>query len=70
MWTREPTKAIYERFEANPSEEFDFFLALKLGWRSVAELRRGMSMQEWQHWSIYFQRRQQERELALAQAGG
>jgi hypothetical protein len=36
----------------------------------VAELRRGMSMREWQGWSIYFQRRQQERELAMAQAGG
>ena len=66
---RVPTKAVYEKFETNPSEEFDFFLALKLGWRSVAEMRRGMSMLEWQHWNIYFQRRNQEREHAMMKAG-
>lgn len=41
---------------------------LKLGWRSVAEMRRGMSAAEWQRWSLYFQRRNQERELAIEQA--
>ena len=42
----------------------------KLGWRSVAELRRGMSAHEWRRWFIYYQRRAQERELAMLQARG
>ncbi len=66
---RVPRKATYERFESNPSEEFDHFLCLKLGWRSVDEMRRGMSMNEWQRWNVYFQRRHQERELQALRAG-
>lgn len=65
-----PQKATYLRFETNPDEEFDHFLTLRLGWRSVAEMRQGMSAMEWQRWSIYFQRRNQERELAAEQAKG
>jgi len=44
-------------------------LVLKLGFRTVAELRQGMSELEWQRWNIYFQRRNQERELAMLQQG-
>ncbi|WP_433368362.1 hypothetical protein ACQPZX_41415 [Actinoplanes sp. CA-142083] len=42
----------------------------KLGWRSVAEMRREMSAAEWQRWSIYYARKAQRRELELAKARG
>ena len=67
---RVPTKATYERFESHPDEEFDHLLCLKLGWRSVAEMRRGMSAAEWNRWKIYFARRHQERELVSMRAEG
>lgn len=38
-------------------------LALKLG-RTVAELRAGMSSEEFQRWAVYFARIAQKRELA------
>lgn len=65
-----PTKAVYARWESNPDEEFDHFLCLKLGWRSVDHLRRGLSSAEWNRWKIYFGRRAQERELAMERARG
>ena len=69
MFSREPTKATYELFEDDPSEEWDHYLCLKLGWRSVEQMRRGMSLAEWNRWRIYFGRRAQERELARLRAG-
>lgn len=63
MSAREPTKAIYQRFETSPDLEFDHLLCRDLGWRSVDLMRRGMSSAEWQDWRIYYLRRQQEREL-------
>ena len=54
--------------EASPDVEFDHFLVERLGWRSVAEMRRGMSATEWQRWHVYFARKAQRREIA--QAGG
>jgi hypothetical protein len=62
-----PTKAAYETFDAHPDEEFDHFLTVKLGWRSVAEMRRGMSAAEWQRWWVYLARDAQRRQL---HAGG
>jgi hypothetical protein len=67
--TREPTKATYARFESHPDEEFDYYLCLKLGWRSVEQMRRGMSGREWNRWRLYFARRAQERELREARRG-
>lgn len=67
---REPTKATYERFEDDKSEEFDHFLCLELGWRSVDEMRARMSANEWNRWRVFFGRRQQERELQRLRAGG
>jgi hypothetical protein len=64
-----PTKAIYQRFETSPDLEFDHYLCMKLGWRSVEEMRRRMPSAEWQHWRIYFLRRAQERELAEQSRG-
>ena len=61
---------IYQRFENNPDEEFDYWLTEKLGWTSVAAMRRGMSMAEWSGWQIFYARRNQRRELARLQAGG
>jgi hypothetical protein len=54
--------------ETNPDLEFDFYLAAKLGWRSVAEMRCGMSSQERLSWYVYFARRDQDRQMA--QMGG
>ena len=42
-------------------------LAEKLGWRSVAEMRRGMSAAEWAEWAVYLARKGQRQQLA---AGG
>lgn len=55
--------------DSNPDQEFDHFLCLKLGWTSVAVMRRQMSKSEWNEWRLYFLRRNQERELARAQGG-
>ena len=65
-----PTKAIYELMETNPEIEFDYYLTERLGWRSVAEMRRGMSAAEYHGWSIYYQRKAQRRELENAKMGG
>lgn len=56
--------------ENSPDVEFDHLLTEKLGWRSVAEMRRGMSSAEWHRWWIFYARRHQRQELAAAQAGG
>ncbi len=53
--------------DANPDVEFDHVLAERLGWRSVAAMRRGMSMSEWRSWWVYFARRDQRRELQALQ---
>jgi len=55
--------------ETDPSIEFDHYLAQKLG-TMVADLRSRMSNAEYVHWSIYYAREAQRRELAERQAGG
>lgn len=49
--------------ETDPSLEFDHFLAAKLS-RTVAELRAGMSNDEWLAWAIFYARKAQRQELA------
>lgn len=61
---RTPTKA----FEADPSLEFDFFLAEQLG-VMVTEIR-AMDNLDYLHWNIYFGRKAQKIEIARAKAGG
>lgn len=61
---------IYEHLDQNPSEEFDYFLCEKLGWRSVDTMRRGMSALEWRTWALVFARRAQRKQLAAMSAGG
>jgi hypothetical protein len=56
--------------ETSPDVEFDHYLTERLGWRSVAEMRRGMSAVEWQAWWVYFARKGQRRDMELAKAGG
>jgi hypothetical protein len=56
--------------ETNPDVEFDHMLCERLGWRSVAEMRAGMSMAEWGRWWIYYARKAQRRELELARLKG
>lgn len=55
--------------ETSPDVEFDHYLTERLGWRSVAEMRRGMSAAEWHRWSVYYARKAQRQELELAKAG-
>ncbi|MBN1174532.1 MAG: hypothetical protein JXA67_20355 [Micromonosporaceae bacterium] len=45
-------------------------LCIKLGWRSVDQMRRGMTAGEWNRWKVYFAREGQRRELAAEQARG
>lgn len=51
-----------------PSTEFDFFLATKLGFRTVKQLRREMSAIEWREWYTYYRRKAQRQELAELKA--
>jgi hypothetical protein len=64
-----PTKAAYKGFEADPSTEFDHFLAQKLG-MTVARLRAEMSNSEYVAWGVYYARKAQREELARRLAEG
>ena len=46
--------------------EFDHYLCEKLGWRSVALMRRGLTAAEYLSWTIYYGRKAQRAELAAA----
>lgn len=63
-----PTKAVYLAMETDPTLEFEFFLAAKLG-RTVAELRT-MSGAEFTGWAVYYGRDAQRKQLASLKAGG
>lgn len=54
--------------ETDPTLEFEFFLAAKLG-RTVAELRT-MSGAEFTGWAVYYGRDAQRKQLASLKAGG
>lgn len=56
--------------ESRPDVEFDHFLVERLGWRSVAEMRAGLSGAEWLSWWVYFARKGQRRELEMAKLRG
>lgn len=49
--------------DREPDVEFDYALTERLGWRSVAEMRRGMSAEEWVGWSVYYARKAQRKQL-------
>ena len=55
--------------EADPSLEFDHFLAAKLS-MTVAELRERLSNDEYMRWEVYYAREAQRIELARLSAGG
>lgn len=55
--------------EANPEEEFEFFLAQKLG-MTVMRLREEMGNDEFVRWYIYYARKAQREELELKKAKG
>jgi hypothetical protein len=55
--------------EANPSLEFDHFLAQKLG-MTVARLRAEMGNDEYVWWNVYYGRQAQRDELAMKSARG
>lgn len=55
-------------FYQNPSSRFDHFLALELGWRTVAEMRRGMSAREWRRWLTWYRLKWQEEKLEALKA--
>lgn len=54
--------------ETDPTLEFEFFLAEKLGGMTVAELRERMGNDEFVQWSVYYGRRAQRDEIARAKA--
>ena len=63
---REPGKATWIRLETDGAYHFDFFLAEKL--HLSLEQVRAMPLAQWHEWSIYFGRKAQQRELAMAKA--
>lgn len=65
-----PTKAIREQIESDDGTGFDFFLCKELGWRSVAQMRRGLSAREYRGWYVWYAIREQAREQARLSAGG
>lgn len=56
--------------ETSPDVEFDFYLTERLGWRSVAAMRRGLKNAEYEMWSMYYQRYAQRREQQRLMSGG
>lgn len=66
---REPTKAAYKDFAADPDAEFEFFLADRLR-MLVDELRERMPNDEYVRWHAYHARRAQARELAAKTGRG
>lgn len=65
---RVPTKAAYLALEHEPGLEFEFYLAAKVFHCTVAEMRQRLGMEEFVHWSMYFSRIAQRRELAELKA--
>lgn len=57
-----PPKAAYKEFDADPSLEFEFFLAEKLS-RTVGELRQMISQDEFMRWGVYYGRIAQRQEM-------
>lgn len=51
-------------FQRNPTLENEFYIAQKLGWKSVELMRKGLSHKEYIHWVVYFGRRRQDQEIA------
>ncbi len=56
-------------FEANPDQEFDHFLAAKLG-MTVEQMRHTVSSDEYVNWSVYYARKAQREQLARLLSGG
>lgn len=54
--------------EANPTLEFDHFLCQKLGGMTVAEMHQRMTNAEYVDWTIYYGRKAQRDEMAMASA--
>lgn len=55
--------------DQDPTLEFEFFLAQKLG-MTVDAMRRSMSSEEFTGWGMYYARKAQREELARLQSGG
>lgn len=51
--------------ETDPTTEFEFYLAQKLG-MTVGRLREDMSAEEFMRWTVYYGRKAQREEMALA----
>lgn len=56
---------MYLLMENDPSIEFEFYLAQKLG-KTVDQLRTEMSAEEFTGWSVYYGRLAQKNEIAMA----
>jgi hypothetical protein len=56
-------------FDADPTTEFDHFLAAKLG-MTVERMRREISSDEYVDWTVYYARQAQRLELDRLRAGG
>lgn len=61
-----PPKAWYMKLENDPTTEFEFFLAAKLG-KTISELRR-MDCDEFLGWNVYYARKNQREQLEILKA--
>lgn len=61
-------KAAYQAFESGDADEFEFFLAQKLG-RTVAELGE-MPHDEYVKWNVYYARKAQRQDIETKRAKG
>jgi hypothetical protein len=64
-----PRRRWPKAFEANPTLEFELFLAQKLG-MTRERLRQEMSAAEFLDWQMYYARKAQQEELEMAKAKG
>jgi hypothetical protein len=62
-----PKRRRTKAFETNPDQEFEFYLAEKLG-KTVDELRGQLSGDEFTRWAVYFGRKEQRHQLAALKA--
>lgn len=62
-----PRRRPFKRLLTDPTLEFEFYLATKLG-MTVSRMRDEMTNSEFIHWAAYYERKAQREELEMLKA--